>query len=84
MNKMKANIEKLLKEIGNDRHGLSDLIIHYGKPEEFEMQEWWNAPIEELKNNLRNNVKSEDKKDLILLAMGIGAIENNESKISEY
>lgn len=81
---MKTNIEKLLEEIGNDRHGLSDLIIHYGNPEEFEMQEWWNAPIEELKDNLRKNVKPEDKKDLILLAMGVGAIENNESKISEY
>lgn len=81
---MKVNIEKLLEEIGNDRHGLSDLIIHYGNPEEFEMQEWWNAPIEELKDNLRKNVKPEDKKDLILLAMGVGAIENNESKITEY
>ena len=81
---MKANIEKLLKEIGNDRHGLSDLIMHFGKPDEFEMQEWWNAPIEALKDNLRNNVQSKDKKDLILLAMGIGAIENDESKISEY
>ena len=81
---MKVNIEKLLKEIGNDRHGLSDLIMHFGKPEEFEMQEWWNAPIEVLKDNLRNNVQSKDKKELILLAMGIGAIKNDESKISEY
>ena len=81
---MKANIEKLLEEIGNDRHGLSDLIMHYGNPEEFENQEWWNAPIEEVKDNLRKNIKNEDKKDLVLLAMGIGAIEYNESKISEY
>lgn len=81
---MKTDIEKLLNEIGNDRHGLSDLIMHYGNPGEFDLQEWWNAPIEELKNNLRKNLKPEDKKDLVLLAMGIGAIENDESKLSEY
>ena len=81
---MKANIEKLLKEIGDNRHGLSDLIMRYGNPEEFEMQEWWNTPIEELKDNLRNNVKPEDKKDLILLAMGVGAIEYDERKVVEY
>jgi hypothetical protein len=54
---MKADIEKVLKEIGNNRHGLSDLIMHYGNPEEIEMQEWWNAPIEVLQDNLRNNVQ---------------------------
>jgi hypothetical protein len=81
---MKANIEKLLKEIGNDRHGLGDLIVHYGNPEEIEMQEWWNAPIEVLQDNLRNNILPENKKDLVLLAMGIGAIKYNESKVSEY
>jgi len=81
---MKADIEKLLKEIGNDRHGLGDLIIHFGKPEEIEMQEWWNAPIKVLQDNLRNNVQQEAKKEVIRLAMGVGAIEYNESKISEY
>jgi len=81
---MKADIEKLLKEIGNDRHGLGDLIMHFGKPEEIEMQEWWNAPIEVLQDNLRNNVQQEAKKEVIRLAMGVGAIEYNESKISEY
>ena len=81
---MKADIEKLLKEIGNDRHGLGDLIMHYGKPEEIEMQEWWNAPIEVLQDNLRNNVQQEVKENLIRLAMGVGAIEYNEGKISEY
>ena len=81
---MKVNIEKLLEEIGNDRHGLSDLIMHYGNPEEFEMQEWWNAPIEVLRDNLRKNVKPKDKNDLILLAMGVGAIKYDESKVSEY
>jgi|GEM_PF-3061977 len=81
---MKADIEKLLKAIGNDRHGLGDLIIHYGNPEEIEMEEWWNAPIEVLQENLRQNVKQEDKKDLILLAMGVGAISYDESKVSEY
>jgi len=81
---MKADLEKLLKENVNDRHGLSDLIVHYGNPEEIEMQEWWNAPIEVLQDNLRNNVKPEDKKDLVRLAMGVGAIEYDESKISEY
>jgi len=81
---MKADIEKLLKAIGNDRHGLGDLIIHFGNPEEIEMEEWWNAPIEVLQENLRQNVKQEDKKDLILLAMGVGAISYDESKVSEY
>jgi hypothetical protein len=81
---MKADIEKLLKEIGNDRHGLCDLIMHYGNPEEIEIEEWWNAPIEVLQDNLRNNVQEEDKADLILLAMGVGAIEYDERKISEY
>ena len=81
---MKADIEKLLKEIGNDRHGLGDLIMHYGKPEEIEIQEWWNAPIEMLQDNLRNNVQQEDKENFIRLAMGVGAIEYNEGKISEY
>ena len=81
---MKTDIEKLLKAIGNDRHGLADLIMHYGNPEEIRMQEWWNAPIEMLKDNLRSNVKPEDKKDLILLAMGVGAIKYDENKVSEY
>ncbi|MDR0437079.1 MAG: hypothetical protein LBH22_02115 [Bacteroidales bacterium] len=81
---MKADIEKLLKEIGNDRHGLSDLIMHFGNPEEIEMEGWWNAPIEVLQDNLRKNVQQEDKEELIRLAMGVGAIEHNESKISEY
>jgi len=81
---MTANIEKLLKEIGDDRHGLGDLIMHYGNPEEIEMENWWDAPIEVLQDNLRKNVKLENKKDLILLAMGVGAIKNDESKISEY
>lgn len=57
--------------------------MHFGKPEKFEMQKWWNAPIEALKDNLRNNVQSEYKK-IILLAMGIGAIKNDEPKISKY
>ena len=78
---MTANIEKLLKEIGNDRHGLGDLIVHYGNPEEIEMEDWWDAPIEVLQDNLRKNVKPEDKKNLILLAMGVGAIKYDESKI---
>jgi hypothetical protein len=26
------------------------------------MEEWWEAPIEVLQDNLRNNVKQEDKK----------------------
>ena len=81
---MTVNIEKLLKEIGDDRHGLGDLIMHYGNPEEIEMEDWWDAPIEVLQDNLRKNVKPEDKKDLILLAMGVGAIKYDESKISEY
>ena len=81
---MKADIEKVLKEIGNDRHGLGDLIMHYGNPEEIKMQEWWNASINVLQDNLRNNVQQEDKEDFIRLAMGIGAIEYDESKISEY
>ena len=81
---MKADIEKLLKAIGNDRHGLGDLIMHYGNPEEIGIQEWWEAPIKTLQDNLRHNVKPEDKKGLILLAMGVGAIENDESKVSEY
>lgn len=81
---MKADIEKVLKEIGNDRHGLSDLIMHYGNLEEIKMQEWWNAPITVLQDNLRNNVKQEDKEGFILLAMGVGAIEYNEQKKSEY
>jgi len=81
---MKADIEKVLKEIGNDRHGLSDLIIHYGNPEEIKMEEWWNAPIDVLQDNLRDNVQQEDKEDFIRLAMGVGAIEHNEGKISEY
>jgi hypothetical protein len=37
-----------------------------------------------LQDNLCNNVKQEDKKKLILLAMGVGAIEYNESKVSDY
>ncbi|CAM2765356.1 hypothetical protein SAMN05444143_103231 [Flavobacterium succinicans] len=81
---MKADIEKLLNEIANDRHGLSDLVLHYGNPAEIEMEDWWDAPIEVLQNNLRQNVKPEDKKGLILLAMGVGAIKNDESKVSEY
>ena len=81
---MKVDIEKLLKEIGNDRHALGDLIMHFGNPEEIEMQEWWNASIEILQDNLRHNVKPEDKKDLILLAMSVGAIKNDERKVSEY
>jgi hypothetical protein len=81
---MLADIEKLLKEIGNDRHGLGDLIMHYGNPEEIEMEDWWEAPIEVLQDNLRKNVKPEEKKDLILLAMGVSAIEYDESKVSEY
>ena len=81
---MKADIEKVLKEIGNDRHGLSDLIMHYGNPEEIEMEEWENVPINVLQDNLRNNVQQEDKEDFIRLAMGVGAIEYDESKISEY
>lgn len=84
LNKMKADIEKVLKEIGNDRHGLSDLITHYGNPEEIKMQEWWNAPINVLQDNLRNHVKQEDKEGFIRLAMGVGAIEYNEKKIPEY
>jgi len=82
--RMKADIEKVLKEIGNDRHGLSDLIMHYGNPEEIKMKEWRNAPIDVLQDNLRNHVKQEDKEGFIRLAMGIGAIEYNEEKISEY
>ena len=81
---MKADIEKILKEIGNDRHGLSDLIMHYGNPEAIKMQEWRNAPIDVLQDNLRNNVQQEDKEDFIRLAMGIGTIEYDENKISEY
>ena len=61
---MKADIEKVLKEIGNDRHGLGDLIVHYGNPEEIEMQEWWDAPINVLQDNLRRNVQQRDKKTL--------------------
>lgn len=48
------------------------------------MEEWWNAPIDVLQDNLRHNIKPEDKKDLIFLAMGVGAIKYNESKVSEY
>ncbi len=49
------------------------------------MEDWWEeAPIEVLQNNLRKNVKPEQKKDFILLAMGIGAIKNDETKISDY
>ena len=81
---MKTDIEKVLKEIGDDRHGLGDLIMNFGKPEEIKMQEWWNAPIEVLQDNLRNNVQQKDKEDFIRLAMGVGAIEYNEQKISEY
>jgi hypothetical protein len=81
---MKTDIEKLLSAIGNDRHGLSDLILHYGKLDEIKMEEWWEAPIEVLQNNLRQNVKPEDREGLILLAMGVGAIEYDESKVSEY
>ena len=47
---MKADIEKVLKEIGNDRHGLSDLIMHYGSPKEIEMAEWENVPINVLQD----------------------------------
>ncbi len=81
---MKTDIEKLLNAIADDRHGLGDLILHYGNPAEIEMEDWWEAPIEVLQNNLRKNVKPEQKKDLILLAMGIGAIKNDETKISDY
>jgi hypothetical protein len=58
--------------------------MHYDNPEEIKMEDWWNAPIEVLQGNLRKNVKPEDKKDLIRLAMSVGAIEYDESKISEY
>ena len=81
---MKADIEKLLKEIGNNRHGLGDLVMYYGNPKEIEMEVWWEAPIEVLQDNLRNNVKQEDKKKLTLLAMGVGAIKYDESKVSDY
>lgn len=81
---MKADIEKLLAEIGDDRHGLGDLIMHFGNIEEIVTKEWWEAPIETLRDILRNNVKQNDKESFILLAMGVGAIKNDTSKVSEY
>ena len=67
--------------------------MHYGNPEEIEMEEWWNEPIEVLQDNLRNNVQQEDKENIIRLAMGVVGIstclfrissKNNISKIKTF
>lgn len=76
---MKANIEKILTEIGDSNEALEELVIMFGKNKDY-----LNKPDEELRDELRNSITALEKEHFIKMCMGVGAIEYNESKISEY
>ena len=76
---MKANIEKVLKEIGNSRGSLEELVVMFGQSDNYE-----NKTIEELREVLRNSIEEGEKEKFVQMCMGVGAIEYNEQKISEY
>ncbi len=76
---MKANIEKVLKEIGESHNTLVELVVMFGQNKDYQ-----NKTKEELRNELRNSIMETDKESFIKMCMGVGAIEYNESKISEY
>lgn len=76
---MKANIEKLLKEIGENRSSLEELVVMFGKDKNYE-----NMTIENLQSVLRNSITIDEKEKFIQMCMGIGVIEYDENKISDY
>ena len=76
---MKANIEKVLTEIGDSRGTLEELVVMFGQPNDYE-----NKTLEELREVLRNSIEKEEKEHFVQMCMGVGAIEYNEGKISEY
>ncbi|MCX6335849.1 MAG: hypothetical protein NT153_00965 [Bacteroidetes bacterium] len=76
---MKANIEKVLTEIGSSNESLAELVVMFGINREYE-----NKTDEELRDELRNSITEVKKDDFIKMCMGIGAIEYDESKITIY
>jgi len=76
---MKANIEKVLKEIGDSRGSLEELVVLLGQPNDYE-----DKTLEELREILRNSIEEGEKEKFVQMCMGVGAIEYNEQKISEY
>ena len=76
---MKANIEKVLTEIGDYNETLVELVVMFGKNKEYK-----NKTNEELRDELRNSITEVEKEHFIKMCMGVGAIEYDESKITEY
>ncbi len=76
---MKANIEKVLKEIGNNRKSLEELVVMFGEDKDYESKS-----IEDLKSVLRISIKEHNKEKFIQMCMGIGVIEYDENRISDY
>ena len=76
---MKANIEKVLTEIGDSFESLKELVVMFSKNKEYESK-----TIEQLRDELRNSITEEEKEHFIKMCMGVGAIGYDESKIKEY
>ena len=70
---MKANIEEVLKEIGNCRGSLEELVVMFGQPNDYE-----NKTLEELREILRNSIEEKDKAHFVQMCIGVGAIEYSE------
>lgn len=76
---MKADIEKVLSEIGESNQTLVELVVMFGLNKEFD-----NKTNEELRNELRNSIVESKKEYFVKMCMGIGAIEYDESGIHNY